>query len=232
MKDFHAHILPGADHGSNGLETSLCQLELAEAAGIDTIVATPHYYPQSDDFTQVLKKREVCYSLLMNNYHGPIRILPAAEVRMCTGIDHLKGVRELCIPGTDIMLCELPFHGYGSGLDETFLRLQDDLQIEPILVHVDRYDPKLIEKLSEMGLRGQVNADAVCHHMGRRRLFSWIDEQTVVALGSDIHGVQIGYSHYTKAMTILDRRGRMLQNSMTALLEPSEEAEPEEENRI
>ena len=30
MIDFHAHILPGADHGSDGLETSLRQLALAE----------------------------------------------------------------------------------------------------------------------------------------------------------------------------------------------------------
>ncbi|MEE3459824.1 MAG: CpsB/CapC family capsule biosynthesis tyrosine phosphatase, partial [Candidatus Faecousia sp.] len=42
MIDFHAHILPGADHGSDGLETSLRQLALAEEAGVDTIVATPH----------------------------------------------------------------------------------------------------------------------------------------------------------------------------------------------
>ena len=42
MTDFHAHILPGADHGSDGMETSLTQLALAEAAGVDTIIATPH----------------------------------------------------------------------------------------------------------------------------------------------------------------------------------------------
>ena len=43
--DFHAHILPGADHGSSGLEESLNQLALIRAAGVDTVVATPHFYP-------------------------------------------------------------------------------------------------------------------------------------------------------------------------------------------
>ena len=58
MIDFHAHILPGADHGSDGLETSLRQLALAEEAGVDTIVATPHFYPQSDSFSEFLRRRE------------------------------------------------------------------------------------------------------------------------------------------------------------------------------
>lgn len=39
--DFHAHILPGADHGSRDLDHSLRQLRAAKAVGVDTIVATP-----------------------------------------------------------------------------------------------------------------------------------------------------------------------------------------------
>ena len=36
--DFHSHILPGADHGSQNIRTSLAQLRHAAAAGVDTIV--------------------------------------------------------------------------------------------------------------------------------------------------------------------------------------------------
>ena len=31
--DYHAHILPGCDHGSDGLATSLKQVEMAASAG-------------------------------------------------------------------------------------------------------------------------------------------------------------------------------------------------------
>lgn len=43
--DFHSHILPKADHGSESVEMSLMQLYCAEKAGVDTIVATPPLLP-------------------------------------------------------------------------------------------------------------------------------------------------------------------------------------------
>jgi protein-tyrosine phosphatase len=41
--DFHCHVLPGADHGSDSLACSLSQMKKAAAAGIDVIVATPTF---------------------------------------------------------------------------------------------------------------------------------------------------------------------------------------------
>ena len=95
MLDFHAHVLPGADHGSDGLQTSLRQLALAEQAGIDVLVATPHFYPQRDDFDHFLKKREAARAELADNYGGSIRLLLGAEVHVCVGLDHLEGLEEL-----------------------------------------------------------------------------------------------------------------------------------------
>ena len=46
LVDYHAHILPGCDHGSDGTETSKRQLEAAKAAGIETVCATSHFYPE------------------------------------------------------------------------------------------------------------------------------------------------------------------------------------------
>ena len=43
--DFHAHILPGMDHGSTSTETTRNQLSAAKELGISTIVATSHFYP-------------------------------------------------------------------------------------------------------------------------------------------------------------------------------------------
>ena len=130
MIDFHAHILPGADHGSDGIETSLRQLELAEAAGVDTVVATPHFYPQVDRFSDFLRLREATASLLVNRYHGPIRILLGAEVHMCVGLDHLDGIDELCISGTDVILSELSFRGYAGNMGETFERMLDSGRLQ------------------------------------------------------------------------------------------------------
>jgi protein-tyrosine phosphatase len=206
MLDFHAHVLPGADHGSDGLNTSLRQLALAEQAGIDVLIATPHFYPQADDFGHFLRKRKAALRELTENYRGPIRLLAGAEVHMCVGLDHLDGLEELCIPGTNVMLCELPFRGVITGLTDTFERLLDDRGICPVLAHVDRYDPVVINNLFGMGLLGQLNAEPFTHRFRRRRLLPWIDRGHIVALGSDIHGTEIGYSQYIKARDFLGGR--------------------------
>lgn len=225
MIDFHAHILPGADHGSDGLETSLRQLELAEEAGVDTIVATPHFYPQTDSFSGFLHKRDRCSAELINHYHGPIRILLGAEVHMCVGLDHLDGVEELCVAGTNVMLSELSLRNYPGGLTETFVRMQDD-GLEPILAHVDRYDPKRIENLFALGLKGQVNAEPLVHHFGRRRLVNWIDGGFVAALGSDIHGTEIGYTQYLGARAFLGSRADRLDRRTMELLKTAVRLSP------
>lgn len=217
MTDFHAHILPGADHGSDGMETSLTQLALAEAAGVDTIIATPHYYPQIDRFSDFLALRERTFSELMNRYHGPIRILPAAEVHMCVGLDHLNGIEELCIPGTDVILSELSFRGYAGNMGETFTRMLDD-GLFPILAHVDRYSHTLIENYFSLGLYGQVNADALTRQFGRKQLVEWIDEGFVLALGSDIHGTEPGYAPFEKARAFLGERAHVLDQAAARLL--------------
>ena len=216
--DFHAHILPGADHGSDGLQTSLRQLKLAEQAGIDVVIATPHFYPQADDFGHFRRKRRSAREQLLENYQGPIRILTGAEVHMCVGLDHLEGLEALCIPGTNVMLCELPFRGLPAGMTETFERLMDERDIVPILAHVDRYDPTVINNLFGMGIQGQLNAEPLSHHFHRRRLLPWIDQGSVVALGSDIHGTEIGYSQYLKARDFLGERFDTIEARVRELL--------------
>ena len=217
MLDFHAHVLPGADHGSDGLNTSLRQLTLAEQAGIDVLIATTHFYPQVEEFAAFAKKRRAAYEQLMERYRGGVRVLAGAEVHMCVGLDHLEGLWELCVPGTDVMLCELPFRSSPSGLVETFERMMD-LGIRPVLAHVDRYDPTWIENLFGLGLQGQLNAEPLSQHFHRRRLLPWIDRGHIVALGSDIHGVEIGYSQYRKAVDFLGDRADVIETRVRRLL--------------
>lgn len=210
MLDFHAHVLPGADHGSDGLKTSLRQMALAEQAGIDVLIATPHFYPQRDDFGRFLRKRKATLAELQENYRGSIRLMAGAEVHMCVGLDHLDGLEELCVPGTRVMLCELPFHSLPAGITETFERLMEDWEIVPVLAHVDRYDPVVIENLFGLGLLGQLNAEPFIHRFRRHRLLPWIDQGRIVALGSDIHGTEIGYTQYRKAVDYLGERFRII----------------------
>ena len=43
--DFHAHVVPHADHGCQDASVLASQLSLMKKHGTDTVVATPHFYP-------------------------------------------------------------------------------------------------------------------------------------------------------------------------------------------
>ena len=55
--DFHSHILPGIDDGSKNLEQSLEMMRRSARQGVDTMVATPHFYAHHDDPERFLKRR-------------------------------------------------------------------------------------------------------------------------------------------------------------------------------
>ena len=84
--DYHAHILPRCDHGSDGVETSLRQLAMAAEAGIRTVCATPHFYPHRENAAAFLERRARCAAALPRRPELP-RILLGAEVLICDGME-------------------------------------------------------------------------------------------------------------------------------------------------
>lgn len=222
MIDFHAHILPGCDHGSDGLETSLKQLKLAKEAGVSTVIATPHFYPQRESFADFLARREETEKLLRAHQPGIPEVLIGCEVNLCQGLDHIEGIGKTCVQGTKVMLLEMPMNYWSASVEETLLRMHDDSGFVIVLAHVDRYDPDRIDRLLSYGILAQINAESICIFRGRRRLLRWIDEGNVVALGSDIHGVRPGYAEFTKAIRILGRRAETVFHRTERLLEENQ----------
>ena len=187
--DFHSHILPGVDHGSDSLATTLFQLDSAKKHGINKIVSTSHFYPTVHTVDGFLKKRDFSFSsLLAGNYDIPdIRL--GAEVLLCNGIDHLEGIEKLCIRGTNTLLLELPFSGYSREYTYTVERLLGN-GFNVVLAHADRYERSIIQSLLPLGVKLQLNASSLVgfNKLKNRYLFDWANRGLVVALGSDIHG--------------------------------------------
>ena len=60
--DFHAHILPGLDHGCTSLDMAKKQLFLAADAGVVKIIASSHFYPDRHTLDSYVKKRYIAES--------------------------------------------------------------------------------------------------------------------------------------------------------------------------
>jgi protein-tyrosine phosphatase len=215
--DFHAHILPGADHGSDGIETSMRQLEIAEETKISCIVATPHFYPERHGTKSFFLRREEALSALLP-FSGELRIVCGAEVGMCEGIENFPELDRLKIGESSAILIEMPDFIWSEGLLNSLLRLKTERGLNVILAHADRYGAREVEGLFSLGIKGQLNASAFASLTRRRRFYSWIDEGSVVALGSDVHGVDKTYGGYSRAVSLLGERGERLQNAMRQII--------------
>jgi protein-tyrosine phosphatase len=200
--DFHAHVLPGCDHGSKNMKTSEKQLQLAKEAGVTRICATSHFYPHKESVSSFLKRREECFAAL--NPKGIPEVIPGAEVLICPGMEELPQLPELCLQGTNYLLLEMPFYKWPEQIVETALAIHERDDIYVILAHVDRYPKEDIDMLFAEGLHGQLNADSVAtKRLHRKTYLNWIQNGQVLFLGSDIHGTDIGYQYWEKCKKIL-----------------------------
>ena len=136
--DFHAHILPGADHGSKDTNTTKSQLELLKKAGVEAVVATPHFYPQNDNVESFLDRRKACTEELLTIVGERPEIYLGAEVLVCAGIDHMPGLERLCIEGTDVILLEMPFSSWRDEHIEAVGKISRS-GLTVVMAHIDRY---------------------------------------------------------------------------------------------
>ena len=206
--DYHAHVLPGCDHGSDGVETSRKQLAMAAAAGIRTVCATPHFYPHKESIPSFLQRRAESAQLLCESLtvEAP-QLRLGAEVLICDGMERLDGLSRLCREETDELLLEMPFYQWPEPVWETLYRLLERRDIRIVLAHADRYPPEDIERLIEDGVLLQLNAECLTKPLRRRRYLSWIESGAVQYLGSDIHMLGKGYRDLEKCRSLLEKRG-------------------------
>lgn len=204
--DYHAHILPGCDHGSDGIATSLQQIKMAKAAGIKTICATPHFYPHRESIESFLRRRQESFEKLCDCLkEDDSRIIPGAEVLLCEGMERLRDLDKLCLQGTNEILLELPFYRWTEQIWETLYQLHEIEEIEIIIAHADRYPQEDIERIIREGMSLQLNIACFRKLRKRKSYLSWIEKEKVIYVGSDIHMLGREYRDWEKYRKLLNR---------------------------
>lgn len=204
--DFHAHILPGCDHGSDSLETSMNQLRMAKEAGITTVVATPHFYMYHDTVDSFINRREHSYRMLIDATESVdlgMNIVKAAEVTLYIDLPSLEDLNRLCIEGTNCMLLELPGYRWSVWTAESLSQIIQGRNIIPVIAHIDRYDAHTVRRLIELKIPLQLNASALIPFSRRSKYMRMIREGAVHLLGSDAHNSADEYKDFARAVKIL-----------------------------
>lgn len=195
MIDYHSHILPNMDDGSTSVEMSLTMLAQSKNQGVDTIIATPHFYGDRETPGDFLARREQTFTLLQQSLvdSNLPQIRLGAEVAYYPGLSHSDFLDDLCIQGTRLLLVELPFAPCTDRCYREISALSSQ-GYRPIIAHVERYlglqpQRSFLDRLQQTGALIQCNASFFLQGWRSRKAFALLREGTVDVLGSDCHNL-------------------------------------------
>ena len=193
LTEYHCHILPGIDDGSDSVETSLQMVEMMKAQGVERICATPHFYAHREkSVDDYLKKRQATFEQIQVQT-AVTDIHLGAEVAIEHGISELSGMEKLAITGTRIILLELPYRAYEKWMSEEIYNIAAEYKLKVMLAHVHRYLPYYSKDEIETILSSksilQINNEAFTSWKEKRLAKKVMAEHTHFAFGSDAHNI-------------------------------------------
>lgn len=196
--DFHSHILPCIDDGSQSVEETLEMLARMKDQGIETVVATPHFYAKHDYPERFLERRAQAMAQLEDaakatKFDLP-KILLGAEVAYFRGMSQSKVLQDLTIEGSRAILIELPMGAWNETMYRELEEVHDLQGLIPIVAHVDRYLTPLRsfgipKKLAELPVLVQANAEFFLEKSMARKARKMLAAEQIHLLGSDTHNL-------------------------------------------
>lgn len=222
MIDWHSHILPAMDDGSRDVEESIALLQQLKEQGVDTVVATPHFYANDESVETFLERRKRSYEQLIPYLSEELpRIVLGAEVRYYPGISRMEHLKQLRIEGSKLLLLEMPFSKWTEYTVRELMELSGAGSTKPVLAHVERYlsmqSGKIREQLCGCGILMQVNASFFCEMKSRRLALKFLSSGKVQFVGSDCHNLTTRPPHMDRAYEII--RKKIPENFITRMNE-------------
>jgi len=195
--DFHTHILPGVDDGSRNMEMSLSLLRMEVEQGIESVVATPHFYARHDTPERFLERRLKATEELqaaMEHHGGLPSLYVGAEVAYYRGMSESDVLRKLCIADSRYLLVEMPMTSWTDAMYEELYRIQSRQGLTPIVAHIDRYltpvqTNRIMNRLEELPVLIQANAEFFLHRRTARTAMKLLERGRIHLLGSDCHNL-------------------------------------------
>lgn len=211
MTDAHSHILPQMDDGSRSVADSLAMLAALKSQGVDTVVATPHFYAEHDTPEHFFRKRKESFDALTAadpTLADVIRL--GAEVWYYAGISRTEELSRFAIGGTELLLLEMPFSDWQRSAVKEVLDIQRERRLTVVLAHIDRYlsraNLESMEEMADAGVLMQVNAEAFTDRKKQKIVLSLLDDGLIRFLGSDCHDPQHRPPNIRPALSVIEKK--------------------------
>lgn len=204
MIDFHTHILPNMDDGSQSVVESVELLNTLENEGVKLVCLTSHFYPRNESIDDFLARRQKSFESL-KRYKGDMELRLGSEVHYYRGISASENIDSLCIENTNILLVELSFNSpINDGVINELISLKNK-GYRVILAHVERYgiDEDTLIYMHNSGLLLQVNTEFFNGFFNSRRALKWLEKGIIDVIGSDCHNTNDRIPNYSKTMKLI-----------------------------
>lgn len=194
MIDWHSHILPGVDDGSKDVAESIAMLQMQASQGVETVIATPHFYANDETVAAFLERREKALEALKGELPENMpRLLLGAEVRYYQGISRMEALMDLRIQGSKVLLLEMPMSVWSESTVRELIEMSGKSGVQIVLAHVERYlrlqKQSVWDRIADSGILMQVNANYFTALTSKRKALSLLEEGMVHFLGSDCHNL-------------------------------------------
>lgn len=211
MIDFHSHILPEMDDGSQSPEESVQMLQLLRRQGVDTVIATPHFYGSKENLDKFLARRDASRKRLPYDPETMPKILMGAEVAYYWDMSRSEELRRLCVEDSSVLLIEMPFYKWTKRMVEDLCNMQKAGYI-PVIAHVDRYWKRgqflsHWRRLRKAGVWFQCNANGFLPKCSGGRMVRMLKIGAIHFLGSDCHNMG-------KRISVLDQAAERISHRL------------------
>ena len=211
MIDWHSHILPGMDDGSKDVAESISMLGMQASQGVETVIATPHFYANDETVDSFLNRRSKAMADLKSQLpENAPKILLGAEVRYYQGISRLEGLQKLTVEGSKLLLLEMPMGVWTESMVRELVELSGKSSVRIVLAHVERYmrqqKQSSWDRIIESGILMQVNASFFASFTSKRKALTLLQDGVVQFVGSDCHNTTTRPPMLGKALEVIRKK--------------------------
>lgn len=214
MIDVHTHVLPGIDDGARNTEMALSMLRESAKQGIKQVIATPHFYAESDTPESFIRRRDAALAKLREataGENGFPDIISGAEISYFEGIGDCYEVRKLRIEGSKTVLLEMPMIPWNARMKREVWNIFDKMGTVPVIAHIDRYmeafrDKKIIDYFDEFPVVIQASSDFFVNKKTSALALKLLKKGKIHLIGSDMHNLTTRPQTLREAFGIIDKK--------------------------